>query len=189
MNHPDALKWNGRYAEDGANWLYSKPNALLTTYLHLLPGQGLALDAAAGVGINSLALAGHGLRVAALDISEVALRLARQQAAAHELGVETAVYDLSAPWFPPHSFDVIINFRFLERATFPAYRQALKPGGWLIFETFARVPGQPAEAYYLEPGELAQAFADWQIVWSGTREVVRDGRLHKMTEQLVAQKR
>lgn len=63
-----------------------------------------------------------------LDVSEVGLRLAREQARRENLWLETAVYDLSHPWFPPACFDVILNFRFLERATFPMYRRALKPG-------------------------------------------------------------
>ena len=188
MNHPDAVKWNGRYTQEGQKWLHSKANALLAAYLPQMPRQGMALDAAAGVGTNSMVLAAHGLHVVALDISEVGLRLAQQQAARHGAAVETAVYDLSRPWFPPHSFDVIVNFRFLERATFPAFQAALKPGGWLIFETFIRIPGQAAETYYLEPGELEQAFAAWEIVWSGTREVVRNKFVHKVTAQLVARK-
>jgi hypothetical protein len=34
----------------------------------------------------------------------------------------------------------------LERATFAAYRRALKPGGWLLFETFIRTGETDSDA-------------------------------------------
>ncbi len=183
MTHPDSLKWNKRYAEEGQRWLDSPPRDLLLAYLSHLPSSGLALDGAAGVGVNGLVLARRGLHVVALDIAEVGLRLARTQALQEGVGLETAVYDLSQPWFPPHSFDVILNFRFLERATFPIYRQALKPGGWLLFETFIRTPGTESEAdYYLLPGELEAAFVDFELVHSEETTGV------KPTASLVARK-
>ena len=189
MSHPDAEKWNGRYRTDGPNWLQNKPRRLLQTRLPHLPCCGLALDAASGVGVNGLALARHGLHVVALDISQEGLRLARQLFAQEGLAVDTAVYDLAHPWFPPNSFDVIINFRFLERATFSAYRRALKPGGWLIFETFVKTDRETEyPAHFLEPGELHRAFADFVVHFSGQEEVVRNGRNYKTTDQFVAQK-
>lgn len=189
MSHPDAEKWNGRYHQDGFHWLQNKPRSLLQMWLPRLPHNGLAFDAASGVGVNGLVLAQHGLRVVALDISEVGLRLARQLFTQEGLEVDTAVYDLARPWFPAHSFDVIINFRFLERATFPAYRRALKPGGWLIFETFVKTDAAVEYPHhFLEPGELHEAFADFVVHFSGREEVVRNGRVYKTTDQLVAQK-
>ncbi len=189
MSHPDAVKWNGRYAAEGAQWQKSSIRSLLQKWLPRLPQSGLALDAAAGVGVNGLALARHGLRVIALDISEVGLRLARQLFAQEGLTVETAVYDLAHPWFPPNSFDVIINFRFLERATFPAYRRALKSGGWLIFETFVKTDRNVVyPPHYLDPGELKSAFADFHIHENQQHEIWQDGSLYKTSDTLVAQK-
>lgn len=161
----DAQRWNERYAEDGRHWLNNRPRPLFLNFLAQLPQTGLALDAAAGVGTHSLLLAKHGLHVIALDISEVGLQMAQKQAQQAGLNLDTAVYDLSHPYFPPRSFDVILNFRFLERATFPAYRRALKPGGWLIFETFVQTDtAVPHPPYFLKPNELQEAFADWTIV-------------------------
>ncbi|MBK8987739.1 MAG: class I SAM-dependent methyltransferase [Chloroflexi bacterium] len=189
MTDQDRLKWNGRYAAEGDHWQSSPPRKLLQTYLAQLPHSGLALDAAAGVGVHGLVLARRGLHVLALDISEVGLRLARTQALVEGVWLETAVYDLSRPWFPPHSFDVIVNFRFLQRATFAAYRHALKPGGWLIFETFIRAPETTTDVdFYLQPGELHAAFADFALLHS--EEVAINGRSgqSKQVAQLVARK-
>ena len=88
----------------------------------------------------------------------------KEQAEQKGVLLEAAVYDLAHPYFPPNSFDVIVNFRFLERSTFAAYRQALKPGGWLIFETFLQMDKRVAHPdYYLQPGELQDAFANFEI--------------------------
>ena len=188
--HPDAVKWNGRYQTEGKKWQNGRPRQLLLDYAHKLPQSGLALDAAAGVGVHGLFLAERGWHVVALDISEVGLRLAREVALARDVCLETAVLDLSHPWLPANTFDVILNFRFLERGTFPVYRQALKPGGWLLFETFVR-PNRAVKDpdYFLESGELLDAFADFEIVHS-TQMIVEGQRSGKMkwVEQLVARK-
>ncbi|MFQ5433540.1 MAG: class I SAM-dependent methyltransferase [Anaerolineae bacterium] len=193
MKHPDAHRWNERYMTDGDAWLASQPRQLLVEQAHWLPPGGLALDAAAGVAVHGRFLAKRGFHVIALDISEVGLRLARQDAQKKNLWLETAVYNLSHLWLPPNIFNVIINFRFLERGTFAVYRQALKPGGLLFFETFVRNdPEEEHPDYFLNPGELRAAFADWQILhW---QEGVDGkcgkgyGRSPKVAAQLIARK-
>ncbi len=190
MNHPDALKWNGRYQSDGDQWQQSKPRQLLQEYAHLLPKSGLALDAAAGVGLHGLFLAARGLHVIALDISEVGLRLAKRQAERVGVWLETAVIDLAQPWLPANSFDVILNFRFLERSTFPVYHRALRPGGLLYFETFVETEAAQAHPhFFLKPGELKAAFADFEHIHYALTEVKgnRSGRM-KAAEQLIARK-
>ncbi len=190
MSHPDAEKWNGRYQTEGRGRQQSPPRELLRAYHQLLPKNGWALDAASGVGINSFYLAQLGLNVLALDISEVGLRLVREKAIEEGFQVNTAVFDLSNPHLPADTFDVIINFRFLERATFAAYRNALKVGGVLIFETFVYegVPDEP-HPYFLLPGELNSAFQDWDVVHSA-ETAVEGSRSHQMKKvaQLVARK-
>jgi tellurite methyltransferase len=187
-SHPDAVKWNGRYQTDGHYRQQGKPSQLLQDFVHLLPQNGIVLDAAAGVGVNALFVAQQGISVVALDISEVGLRLLRQQAAERDLGVATAVFDLTHPYFPPNCVDAILNFRFLERATFAAYRQALRPGGLLIFETFVDIEDDKT-AYFLRPGELHHAFADFEVIHS-LETAVRGHRSDKMrpVAQLIARK-
>lgn len=188
-NHPDAVRWNGRYQTEGHYRQQGQPSQLLQKYAHLLPQGSVALDAAAGVGLNSLFLAQRGVQVVALDISEVGLRLLRQQAAELNVGVETAVFDLSHPHFPPNCVDTILNFRFLERAAFAAYRQALRPGGLLFFETFVHVGDGDTPPYFLAPGELLRAFADFELIhWQETAvRGHRSGRMRPVA-QLVARK-
>ncbi len=190
MTHTDAARWNGRYQKDGAHWQTRSPRQLLVDFAHLLPQSGLALDAAAGVALHGLFLAERGLHVIALDVSEIGLRLARESARERGVWLETAVLDLSRPWLPANTFDVIVNFRFLERATFPMYRQALKPGGLLFFETFLKT--QPQEEYphhYLNPGELQNAFPDFEILHSAITENPNyPSNKQRVAEQLIARK-
>ena len=165
MAHSEALRWNEKYQEERKFWLDQEPRQLLTAFTHLLPSQGRALDAACGVGTNAFFLAEHGLKTFGLDISEYALQLAKQRAKSLNLELEAAVIDLSNPWLPAEFFDVILNFHFLERATLPVYRKALKSGGLIFFDTFSKRQEQNNNpAYYLEPGELSGWFSDFETI-------------------------
>ena len=190
MSHPEAQRWNARYQAELEDWLARSPRQLLLDHAGLLPENGLALDAASGVGHSSLFLARRGLHVVALDISRVALRAAARAAHQHNLPVYPAVYDLASLWFPPACFDVILNFHFLERKAFPAYRHSLKTGGLLFVETFVRTePEMPAAAYYLEPGELTLTFSDYEIiVYEEDYLPPRDSRPQRGLVRLVARK-
>ena len=132
---------------------------------------GIAIDLACGVGQNSLWLARHGYQTIGVDVSTVALRAARAEAARrglwrHSLFVQA---DLDS-WRPaPASANVLTVFRFLDRALFPAIQACLRPGGLLFYETrhtgiCRRLP-DATRAYLLQPGELRHVFARWEIVF------------------------
>lgn len=167
MPHPDALVWNARYLSDDNHYLRRQPYSLVRTYTDQLPPGGLALEVAAGTAPVGLYLARRGLRVIAMDISETGLRLAQQRARKPTRPLNLVVMDLSDPWLPASGFDIILNFYFLSRPLFQCYRQALKPGGWLFFETFVQdTIGRCNPAHTLESGELYTAFQDWDILHS-----------------------
>jgi SAM-dependent methyltransferase len=190
MPHPDAQRWDARYARECGLWLENDPRQLLVSHSHLLPDSGLALDAASGVAINGFYLARRGLRVIALDISEVALRMAKRLARKEQLLLEASVCDLAAPWLPPFFFDVILNFHFFERATLPVFRAALKPGGLLFFESFVKIRDLPENpVYYLEPGELPSFFRDYEIIhYQETRLPPGKSHPERGLSQMVARK-
>jgi tellurite methyltransferase len=173
MTNPDAARWNERYQQE----LHRDPveaRPLLTQNAALLPRQGLAFEAAMGLAGNAGFLLGHGLRVIGVDVSEVAVRQARKRLP----GLMAAVADLNRFYLPANTFDVILNFYFLQRELWPVYRNALRPGGLLFFETLTlemlQIHPEIEPAYLLNPGELGQAFADMEILvyregWEGRK--------------------
>jgi tellurite methyltransferase len=191
MPHPDAQIWNARYLSDDNQYLRRQPYSLVRSFVDQLPQGGLALEVAAGMSPVGLFLAKKGLRVIAMDISEAGLRLAQQRAHRRSLPLNLVVMDLTDPWLPPSGFDVILNFYFLSRPLFICYRQALKPGGWLFFETFVEDNlGRCNPAHTLDSGELYSTFQNWDILyWKETWKKRRSGMFpSRRIAQLVARK-
>jgi tellurite methyltransferase len=191
MPHPDALVWDARYLSAEKHNLRRQPYALVRTFVDQFPAGGLALEVAAGTAPVGLFLARRGLRVLSMDISEAGLRLAQQKAHEHMLPLNLVVMDLTNPWLPPSGFDVILNFYYLSRPLFDSYRQALKPGGWLLFETFVQDSRRRCNpAHTLESGELFTAFQDWNILhWMETWKTRRDSTFpSRKIAQLVARR-
>ena len=186
---PPRQRWDTRYANFLDSKLPSQPRDFLMEWLPSLPKDGLALDIAAGAGRHSLALAGHGLTVHAVDISFEGLRLLKKASRPPEK-IVPIVLDLERGWLPRAEYDVAVNFLFLERAIFPAVKRRLKPGGWLLIETFTveqlTLPHKKniRRHFLLEKQELCDIFSDMEIVFYN--EGLSYGNY---TAQLVARKR
>jgi len=151
-------KWDRRYREQ-----VQPPAALgvLTENAHLLPTDGVALDLACGLGGSALFLAKRGLRVEAWDLSAVAVEALRGRAVGLPLRAE--VRDVIEHPPPRRRFDVICIGHFLDRGLCPYIADALRPGGLLFYQTFAREavddsgPGNPD--FRLDRNELLDLFA------------------------------
>lgn len=124
--------------------------------------RGRALDVAAGRGRHALCLATAGFRVTAMDIRLDALMTAGLVGQAGRSGngsIALACVDLTTYPLPRSRFDVVVVSRYLDRALFPALRDALVPGGVLLYETFTERQlqlgrGPTSCAHLLRPGEL-----------------------------------
>src|SRR2546423_554398 len=136
--------------------------------LPLLPRGSLVLDVAAGRGRNALTLARAGMRVVAADFSEVAMRTLAQLARAHDLSIWPVVTDLDTFAFRHRSLDAIINVNFLDRALFPEFARALKPGGILLAETFlidqAEIGHPKDPRFLLKHHELRELIAGLELL-------------------------
>ena len=162
----DALKWDRIHSTtDPAS---ARAAAVLTQNLHLLPPTGEALDIACGRGGNALLLAAHGLRTSAWDISAVALETLRNTASGTGVYISTDCRDVTASPPAPASQDVIVVSHFLDRLLAPDLIAALRPGGLLFYQTFARdavdTTGPTNPEYRLGPNELLALFRPLRIL-------------------------
>jgi cyclopropane fatty-acyl-phospholipid synthase-like methyltransferase len=129
-------RWDQRHAAAAD---IGAPAEVLLENPHLLPARGVALDLACGRGANALWLAEHtGLEVHAWDFSPTGVERLQAAARARGLRIATEVRDVVQRPPQPATCDVLVVTHFLERAIFPALREALRPGGLLLYQTFTR---------------------------------------------------
>lgn len=160
----DARRWDSRYRENIRYNTFEKPRPFLVNHTELLPVKGLALDVAMGLGGNAGHLIQRGLKVIGIDISSVALNRAKQR-----LPTLMAIQaDLTRFYLPANSFDVILNFFYLQRDLWSYYVQALRPNGWLVFETltvdFRSLQPDIDPNFLLAHDELRYAFPSLETI-------------------------
>jgi len=125
----------------------------------LKPG-GQLLDLASGNGRHAAWLLQAGHRVCAVDIDLTGIAHLRRQKRLRclEHDLETSAWPFAAS-----TFDGIIVTNYLHRPLFPALADSLRPGGLLIYDTFAignEAYGRPSNpAFLLRPGELSAVFS------------------------------
>jgi SAM-dependent methyltransferase len=143
----------------------STPSDWVLRWAGLVSPGSVVLDLAGGMGRHSRFFAQRGCQVTLVDISPIAVATADNMK-----GVTALQADLeNAPWpFAPAQFDAIVVTNYLWRALFSQILGTLKPGGILIYETFARgqeTIGRPSRAeFLLERGELLRVCDAMQII-------------------------
>lgn len=135
-----ATIWDQNFAGDGYKY-GTAPNVFLTEQAHRLAPTSVVLVPGDGEGRNGVWLARQGHRVTSVDLSIVGLEKTARLAAEQGVTLHTEQHDL-ADWAPAHaSVDaVVLTYVHLPSAIRQgAHRrlaQALRPGGWLILESF-----------------------------------------------------
>ncbi len=130
------------------------------------PVDAHALDLACGRGRHALLLAERGYRVDAVDFALPALVALRRTAAARGLLVDCLAADVTSWPIPAARYALVVVVSFLERALLPRIRQAVAPGGVLLYETHLRAddasPMRPE--FQLAPGELEELCRGWHVL-------------------------
>ncbi len=111
------------------------PSALVLETTANLPA-GVALDAGMGNGRNAIYLARKGWKVTGIDLSEAAVRRAREEAGRLKVEFDARVGDVEKMLLPRAAFDLILCL-YTEPLAVRAARKfidALKPGGLLLIE-------------------------------------------------------
>lgn len=187
MAQSDGFRWNKRYKE-ATTFALSEPRPLLLEADHWLPQGGLALDLAMGLGQNAAFLLQKGFKVIGVDISSIALQLAKRRYPQ----IMAVCADLEFFSLPANTFDVIINFYYLQRSLWDSVRKWLKPNGLLIIETMTiemkALKPEIDERYLLQPEELKQCFSDFELLLyrEGWRD--RNGNHPRAVASMVARK-
>jgi SAM-dependent methyltransferase len=129
-------------------------------FAHLVRKWGAVLDIAAGHGRHARFFLGRDHPVTAVDIDVSELRDIER----HPRGTVLELDLEQENWPLEHQqFDGIVVTNYLHRPHFPHLVDCLRPGGVLIFESFAvgnERYGRPRNPdFLLRPGELLAAFA------------------------------
>jgi SAM-dependent methyltransferase len=131
------------------------PSAWIVRFAALVPEGGSVLDLACGGGRHARLFLDRGHKVVAIDRDVTQARLAE--------GAELVAADLEdgSPWpLEGREFDTVVVTNYLWRPLFPAILAALRPGGVLLYETFAagnEKYGRPANPdHLLRRGELLE---------------------------------
>lgn len=128
------------------------------------PDRNRALDIACGMGRHSFWLADRGWQVTAID------RDLSHTDTNRCLSINWIEADLETANWPlgNQQFDLIVVVNYLHRPLFPYLRDAVQPGGTLMYETFMvgnEAFGRPRSPdFLLRRDELTDTFSDWNIL-------------------------
>ena len=172
MAESDRIRWDQRYSQvEKADSL--NPPLWLEKFDGRIPRGGPALDIAAGEGRLSVWLASRGLKVTAVDISAVGLRLAKRSAMTRGLSIETLVADLETDPLPLGPFQVITCFKYWQPELFPTIQARLNSGGLFLGEV-ATIQNlerhdHPSLRFLAKPGGLRELCSPLKILyyWEG----------------------
>jgi tellurite methyltransferase len=191
MSTDDRIRWDEQHLNSlGAE----QPSAFLREIVEssAWPARrGRALDIACGKGRNAIYLAQRGFAVTALDISLVAIEKGRQRTLQQDLSIDWQTCDLESTALDYAGFDLIISFNYLQRSLFGPIRQAVKPGGYVIFETYLIdqvALGHPkTPKYLLQHNELLECFRGFRVLFYREGKFV-DGNLEAFRAGIFAER-
>jgi len=144
------------------------PSRVFTPIDDLFPVGGRALEIACGRGEIAVWLARRGLEVLGVDVSPVAVKLARELAVnsgvSHRCRFEVWDLDDGLPPGPP--VDLVVCHMFREPRLDQLLIDRLKPGGLLAVATLSEVDAGPGR-FRSRPRELRDAFVELETMAKG----------------------
>ncbi|MGD2102963.1 MAG: class I SAM-dependent methyltransferase [Acidimicrobiia bacterium] len=165
MSNGEQARWDERYALGDYRPSVEPSPVIEEVAGHV--GVGRALVLACGAGRNALYLASRGFQVDAVDISTVAIDMARTDATRRGLSVQWHVGDVAEFDMSEGCYDVITMIRYTNRSIWGRLVTGLSEDGWLAMGQHLRTRHQvagPSDEYRLRPGELLQAFGGLRVI-------------------------
>jgi 2-polyprenyl-3-methyl-5-hydroxy-6-metoxy-1,4-benzoquinol methylase len=146
-----------------------RPSTWFLWHAHRIRREDRVLDLACGSGRHALAAAHLGARVVAIDRDASKLGVGARLAAANRLTIHWQELDLEGTWPELGTFDAVLVFNYLDRASMPRILRLVAPGGVLMMETFLEAQreagwGPTSDKHLLRPGELARLVAPLTII-------------------------
>lgn len=189
MSKEEKNSWDARYSSHDYK-PREKPSDLLTKWIGRLPG-GKVLDLACGTGRNSLFLAEKGYEVTAIDVSQTAIKMAKNKAQEKGLKISWIIADLDI-FKISGKYDIILSFFYVNKKMVSDIIKSLNVGGILIFVSHM-LPAIRSEEphnhhFRFKPGELRQLFKGLKVLQYEERQVDEEGGRHSYLASLVAQK-
>jgi SAM-dependent methyltransferase len=185
-DHPDRLRWNAKYSGDFCPAFSPHPLALTALALDLPAGS--VLELACGPSGSALTAAEAGRAVVAVDASDVALDLLRQEARQRGLDelISLVHADLTAWRPPPGEFALVLCTGYWDAGLFPAAAGAVRPGGVLGWEALTtavlRVRPELPSNWCVGPGEPVSLLpVGWPVLRSD--ELVEQMRRRLLTRR------
>ena len=187
---PDRSKWEELYATGARP--DRPPSSWIASTVMALPNEGLIADVAGGTGRHAIPIARAGCHVVLVDFVAQAVASARIV----EPSLTGVVADAAKLPFKQGSFGSVVVANFLDRTIFPDLRALLKPGGYLVYETYTMAHldlvqrglarGPQTTDFLLRPGELPVLVEPLTVIeyWEGE---VEDAAGRRCCARLVAQ--
>jgi SAM-dependent methyltransferase len=193
-------QWDERYASMDKLWSGQPNGVLVTETRELSPGR--VLDVGCGEGADALWLAERGWHVTALDVSQVALDRAAQEADQRGVQVTWLHTGLVEAALPPASFELVTAqypalLRTDDHRAEHALLDAVAPGGVLLIVHHPTPTTAEASAHgfhpddYVSPANVAALLGDgWVVEANETRpRHVATGAGSHHTEDVVVRAR
>jgi len=154
--------------------IINSPSPLLNTYLddikNVMSNEPV-LDLASGSGRNGLYLINKNIPVMFSDIRNEALAETKEHITSDKTHLATfwqVDFEQGIDELDGKQFSGVLIFRYLHRPLFKSIKQAILPGGFLIYETFTSEQaefGRPKNPdFLLTKGELLTQFKGWKIL-------------------------
>jgi SAM-dependent methyltransferase len=175
------MKWDDKYIS-GTYQPRKEVSALIKAVVSEENGEHKrCLDIACGNGRNAVFLAGKGYDVDAVDVSEVALEMARKRADENNVDVNWILSDLNRFQFIENEYDlIVVDFYLCGKDMVENIKKSLRIGGMIVYEHHLQTKndiyrGPSKNNNRLGSNELLKFFDDMTVLYyrAGVRKVER----------------
>lgn len=173
VSDKDRERWDHKHARSALAPVIEPPPAppLFAHVEHHFPTEGRVLEIACGRGEGAVWLASRGLTYWGVDISPVAIDMARDLVGAYGFEDEChlQVWDLDDGLPPGDHVDLVFCHMFRDPGLYEAMVDRVAPDGLVAVAALSEVGGKPGE-YRCGPGELRDAFGHLEVIDEGEGE-------------------